>query len=190
MAEFGNKTGGDEIENLQLRVAALEKQLNAVGGTSLLTLDRGEITNVPAPVEGQVMIRSLDDTAWYYANGVWRPFGDTMLIANRTFRWPDQNTNNPVVAFDHPVTLVWYTVDAAALADNIHPHFFDDADAGTLTGEFMAIPGPAGLGANAFTPADFTIGLCLAVYDDAANLVDGSGYTFTAVTIGVFDPTL
>jgi len=189
MAEFGNKTGGDEIENLQLRVAALEKQLNAVGSSSLLTLDRGEITNVPAPVEGQVMIRSLDDTAWYYANGVWRPFGDTMLVANLTFRWPDQSTDNPALVVNRPVTLVWYIVDSSALTVNIHPHFFDDSGGDTFN-ERMALPGPAGLGANTMAPMTFVDGITMTVLDDAGSAIDPSAWTWTGVTIGMFDPTL
>jgi hypothetical protein len=94
MPEYLKRTGRDVTDDILVRVPEAEKKVARLRGPAnkRLGIDRGNIPDVAAPLEGQMMIQYADEAVgatpvspdvgstfvgeqpYYYANGEWRPF--------------------------------------------------------------------------------------------------------------------
>jgi hypothetical protein len=191
MADYLKNTGEDLTDNVMLRLARLEQAVgDGAAGNRLVTIDFGATSNVPTPVPGQLMYDNPSATPMMWDGTQWIPLGGS-LIANTAYVWDDSGDfANPVVAFDHPVTLVAYAVDNAAGTANVHSTLLDRADLDAETPFAGWLPGPAGLGSNTEFPRAFAIGLVLYVTEDDFSTPVPSGTATVKITLSVYDPTL
>lgn len=63
------------IRDLQASLRDCQQRLALLEGRRRLDLPRGLTENIPAPGEGEVLVRADTEEPWYYSNGQWRPFG-------------------------------------------------------------------------------------------------------------------
>lgn len=77
MPSYGPRVGRDTTDDILIRLAEAEKKIARLEGPAFrrIGIDRGDIPNVAAPMEGQTMIQYADNSpyegekAYYYANG-------------------------------------------------------------------------------------------------------------------------
>jgi hypothetical protein len=96
------------------------------------------------------------------------------LIADDTFVWPVESTDNPVLVRTGECVLVAVSVSAVVQDPALHVLLFDcddvgDADDSTLR---WVVPGPLELGAVPYVPVIFNVGVC-------AQMIDGEGANIT-----------
>lgn len=62
------------IRDLQASLRDCQQRLALLEGRRRLDLPRGLTENIPAPGEGEALVRADSNRPWYYADGEWRPF--------------------------------------------------------------------------------------------------------------------
>lgn len=67
------------LRDMQAQIRDQETRLDQLESRRRLDLPRGLTENIPAPGEGEVVVRADSDRPWYYANGEWRPFAAPVL---------------------------------------------------------------------------------------------------------------
>lgn len=75
MADYRDSQEQNYIDDLDRRIAILERQLLFNQAKRNAYLGRVSTTNYPTPVEGQQAVDTADDQHAWYANGQWRKSG-------------------------------------------------------------------------------------------------------------------
>lgn len=72
--QFPN-TGRDVLDNMAKRIVQLEREVKALRGNRLVSIDTLDTASYPSPVQGQLAVERANNFLTWYSNAKWRTLG-------------------------------------------------------------------------------------------------------------------